>query len=38
MITVAALLYDADDARERTARGLMDALFENAQATAASGA
>jgi len=38
MVTVAALLYDADSARERTARGLVEALFENVQATAASGA
>jgi uncharacterized protein YndB with AHSA1/START domain len=38
MITIAALLYDADDARELTARGLVEALFENVQVTAASGA
>ena len=38
MVTVAALLYDADATREQTVRGLVEALFENVQVTAASGA
>ncbi|MGA2601544.1 MAG: SRPBCC domain-containing protein [Bryobacteraceae bacterium] len=38
MITIAALLSDADDARERTAREVVERLFDNLQATAASGA
>lgn len=38
MVTVAALLYDTDATREAMARGVLEGLFENVQATAASGA